>query len=347
MVFHDVSGRGMLWNRAAGRQTGWNMSTVTLLKYSNTNTYLIEGSSGAILFDTGWAGTFNEFCKALGEAGKRLQDISYIMISHFHPDHMGIVQEIADHGATIVVPELQKPYLHTADDIFAKDKRIRFKSIEDDKVKVISLDVSRAFLKMIGLEGEILHTPGHSDDSISLWLDEGLLFVGDLNPLYELEMHKGTMIGESWEKLLRLGPKKVYYGHAKPAELSGGSLQANPEMNKAGSSLSETSSEKNGGSLSEPGSARDGGSLTETGSDISSGLALGDTANIDKENTADRDMYLLVSRIMKYIDRGYSLEKIERKTGASSEFIEDVSRMYLTHQNVGVQGILDRIEIKN
>ena len=323
MVFHDVSGRGMLWNRAAGRQTGWNMSTVTLLKYSNTNTYLIEGSSGAILFDTGWAGTFNEFCKALGVAGKRLQGISYIMISHFHPDHMGIVQEIADHGATIVVPELQKPYLHTADDIFTKDKRIRFKPIEDDKVKVISLDVSRAFLKMIGLEGEILHTPGHSDDSISLWLDEGLLFVGDLNPLYELEMHKGTMIGESWEKLLRLGPKKVYYGHAKPAELSGGSLQANPEMNKAGSSLSETSS------------------------DISSGLALGETASIDKEGTADRDMYLLVSRIMKYIDRGYSLEKIERKTGASSEFIEDVSRMYLTHQNVGVQGILDRIEIKN
>ena len=29
------------------------------------------------------------------------------------------------------------------------------------------------------------------------------------------------------------------------------------------------------------------------------------------------------------------------------EFIEDVTRMYLTHTNVTVQGILDRIEIKN
>ena len=41
------------------------------------------------------------------------------------------------------------------------------------------------------------------------------------------------------------------------------------------------------------------------------------------------------------------MEKIHRKTGAEPGFIEDVNRMYLTHQNVGVQGILDRIEIKN
>ena len=35
------------------------------------------------------------------------------------------------------------------------------------------------------------------------------------------------------------------------------------------------------------------------------------------------------------------------KTGADKTFIQDVMRMYLTHQNIGVQGILDRIEIKN
>ena len=31
---------------------------VTQLKYSNTNTYLISGKKGCVLFDTGWAGTF-------------------------------------------------------------------------------------------------------------------------------------------------------------------------------------------------------------------------------------------------------------------------------------------------
>jgi hypothetical protein len=50
--------------------------------------------------------------------------------------------------------------------------------------------------------------------------------------------------------------------------------------------------------------------------------------------------------IMGYIDKGISLERIQKKTGADSTFIEDVTRMYLTHKDVGVQGILDRIEIK-
>ena len=49
---------------------------------------------------------------------------------------------------------------------------------------------------------------------------------------------------------------------------------------------------------------------------------------------------------MKYIDKGKTLEVIQKKTKADKVFIEDVARMYLTHQGVGVQGILDRIEIK-
>ena len=262
---------------------------ITELKYSNTNTYLIEGCAGTVLFDTGWAGTFSAFCKALGDNKKRIQDINYILISHFHPDHMGIAQEIADYGPVIVITGFQKNYVHSSDDIFAKDSKIRFEPVIDDNLKIISVTNSRAFLKRVGINGELIDTPGHSDDSISLLLDEGFLFVGDLNPLYELELHKGTQIEESWNKLLSYKPNKIFYGHAKPAVLN-------------------------------------------------------------EESTAlydESDMYKLVSQIMRYIDRGFSLEKIKKKTGADSVFIEDVNRMYLTHQDVGVQGILDRIEIKN
>ena len=49
---------------------------------------------------------------------------------------------------------------------------------------------------------------------------------------------------------------------------------------------------------------------------------------------------------MNLIDKGCDVKKIQKKTGADISFIQDVMRMYLTHQNVGVQGILDRIEIK-
>ena len=258
------------------------------LKYSNTNTYLIKGSRGIILFDTGWAGTFSAFCREIGKLDIQVQKIDYIFISHFHPDHMGIAQEIAEYGPVIVVMDVQREYIHAADYVIKKEKNDTFIPIVDDNVNYIRIEESRELLDTIGISGEIISTPGHSDDSISLWTDSGELFVGDLNPLYELELHKGTQIEKSWNRLLKLKPETVYYGHAK-------------------------------------------------------------TANVSMEKVPPRatdDLYKLVSMIIKNIDRGVSLDKIQKKTGADSTFIEDVARMYLTHQNVGVQGILDRIEIK-
>ena len=189
------------------------------LKAGNTNTYLIPIKGGYILFDTPWAGTFTEFCKAIGQVNVSASDIKYVFVSHFHPDHMGIAQNIADLGATIVVLDVQKDYIHWADKVFEKDKRTGFIPIDDTKVKLVEVSKSRSFLKMIGAEGEVIHTPGHTDDSISLKLDSGELFVGDLNPLYELELHKGTAIHDSWDKLLSLHPMIVYYGHARAYEI--------------------------------------------------------------------------------------------------------------------------------
>ncbi len=271
------------------------MIKVIELGYSSTNTYLIKGERGSLLFDTGWAGTFPAFCRAIKEKGVKLREVGFIMISHFHPDHMGIAQEIADNGPTIVILDVQKPYIHVSDGIFAKEPKKDFIPVKDDEIKVITHKESRSFLKNLGIEGEMIYTPGHSDDSISLWLDEGSLFVGDLNPLYERELHKGTIIDKTWEKLLSFDPHTVYYGHAKTAH---------PRKK-------------------------------------------GDDSLLTDRSAGGGDLYYLVSRIMKYIDRGYSIEKICRKTGSDNDFVQEVNRMYLTHQNVGVQGILDRIEIRN
>ena len=262
------------------------------LKYSGTNTYLVRGTDGSILFDTGWAGSFPQFCRALGEAGATVREIRYLLISHFHPDHMGIAQEIAGCGVRIVAADVQRAHIHDADRVFAKEGNRLYRPIVDEDVHIISCGESRPLLKECGIAGEVVHTPGHSEDSISLCLDEGVLFVGDLNPLYELDIHRGTQIGDSWDKLLARNPVKVYYGHAKAAELDG-----ERRMSK-------------------------------------------------KEFGHSKDIYRLVKKIMKYIDKGYMLQEIERATGADEAFLEDVARMYLTHRNISVQGILDRIEIK-
>ena len=295
------------------------------LRYSNTNTYLIEGDHGKLLFDTGWAGTFPMLCRALGEQKTSVQEISGVMISHFHPDHMGIAQEIADQGAALLIPDLQKPFLHAADAIFEKEKGTRFVPIEEEQARFFSIKESRAVLKELSLNGQVFHTPGHSDDSISLWLDEGALFVGDLNPLYELELHKGTQIGESWERLLKLQPKTVYYGHAKTAV-----LEETPE----GISWK--------GSMDKP-SSLEGQSHSLCLKKHSLGAQQEETAST---TLSDSEKYALVSRMMKLIDKGYDIKRIQKKTHADEKFIENVMRMYLTHQNISVQGILDRIELR-
>ena len=55
---------------------------------------LLRGTDGSVLFDTGWAGSFPQFGRAPGETGATVQEIRYLFISRFHPDHMGIAQEI-------------------------------------------------------------------------------------------------------------------------------------------------------------------------------------------------------------------------------------------------------------
>lgn len=270
-----------------------NVPLIHELRYSGTNTYVIEGEKGILLFDTGWAGTFSAFCRAMGELRIPVQKVSFILVSHFHPDHMGIAQEIANEGAVLLLPEVQKDFVHAADGIFEKEGK-HFVPVDEAAARHITLSESRAVLREIGITGEIIATPGHSDDSISLVLDSGEIFAGDLNPLYELELHKGTQIAESWKKLLAFAPKEIYYGHARKCVLW-------EESRPAGAAVKET-------------------------------------------NT---DLHALVGKIMKLADKGCDMDKIQKKTGAGRGFIEDVLRMYLTHRNVGVQGILDRIEIKN
>ncbi len=52
------------------------------LKYANTNTYLVEGSNGSLLVDTGYAGTLSAFYKALKQNDIRIKDIEYVLATH-------------------------------------------------------------------------------------------------------------------------------------------------------------------------------------------------------------------------------------------------------------------------
>ena len=187
----------------------------TKLKYGNTNTFFIRGMRGNLLVDTDYAGTLPAFYKAIKEQEIKISDITYVLATHYHPDHIGLVSELIRLGVKLLVIDAQCPYIHFADTIFGRDKSLAYEPIPTDHATIIGTEESRAFLKRLGIDGEIVSTTSHSADSISLILDGGECFVGDLEPIeYLAAYEQNDKLKHDWELIMRFTPKTIYYAHA-------------------------------------------------------------------------------------------------------------------------------------
>ena len=193
--------------------------TMIRLKYGNTNTFFIHGDNAGLLFDTDYAGTLSAFYKAIKQNGIAVKDIGYILASHYHPDHMGLISELMKQSVKLLVVDVQKGFLHYSDGIFARDG-FSYSPINELSATVISCEESRALLSCMGIHGRIIHTPSHSEDSISLVLDDGNCFVGDLEPLEYLEAYQeNTSLRSDWDHILSLSPKRIFYAHMPEKQL--------------------------------------------------------------------------------------------------------------------------------
>ena len=183
------------------------------LKYGNTNTFFIRGDQGGLLIDTDYAGTLPAFYKAMKNADIRMTDINYVLATHYHPDHMGLVGQLVEQGIELLLVDIQKEAVHFSDKIFEKDK-LEYSKINEADAKNISCEESRRVLSSIGIHGEIIHTPSHSVDSISLILDDGSCFVGDLEPLEYLEAYDNNEeLKNDWNLIMSYDPKTIFFAH--------------------------------------------------------------------------------------------------------------------------------------
>ena len=188
---------------------------VSKIKYGNTNTFFIHGTGGNLLIDTDYAGTLPAFYRAIKQHDIKISDITYVLATHYHPDHIGLVSELMKQGVKLLLLDAQKPYVHFADEIFARDKRLDYEPINEDNAVIVSRKESRRFLDNLGIAGEIVSTPSHSEDSISLFLDNGISFVGDLEPIEYLDAYEENIeLKRDWETVMRFNPQIIYYAHA-------------------------------------------------------------------------------------------------------------------------------------
>ncbi len=188
---------------------------LTKLRYGNTNTFFIKGTGGGLLIDTDYAGTLGAFFKAIKAAGIGIGDISYVMATHYHPDHCGLIGELQDLGAKLLLIDVQASGVHFADSVFARDKKLAYKPVRDAEAEVIRCEDGRAFLARLGIGGDILAAPSHSGDSVSVIFDTGDCVVGDLEPLeFAAGYENGAALRADWERIAAYRPKRILPAHA-------------------------------------------------------------------------------------------------------------------------------------
>ena len=196
--------------------------TIVNVGYRSTNYWVVSADTARLLVDIGWPGTMGQMLANMKRMDVPLNEIRYALATHYHIDHAGLAQELKQAGVLLLVLDVQLTAIPLMKGATKPQDNYVDISLHDNVV--ISLQESRGALAEIGISGEILHTPGHSDDSVSLLLDDGAVFTGDLTHPSMIGPEDGDVVTASWRLLKEKGATDVYPAHGPvrplPVELS-------------------------------------------------------------------------------------------------------------------------------
>ena len=183
--------------------------TIVNVGYRSTNYWVISVGTSRLLVDIGWPGTLGTMKANLKKMGVPLEEIRYAVATHYHIDHAGLAEELKREGVPLLIIEHQVnaiPLMKT----WTKpvDKYVEVTMAGNI---VVPFQESRTLLAKIGIAGEIVPTPGHSDHCVSLLLDDGSVFTGDLPP--EGAAFDNPTALASWQFLRQRGAKQVFPAH--------------------------------------------------------------------------------------------------------------------------------------
>lgn len=183
--------------------------TIVNVGYRSTNYWVISAGTARLLVDIGWPGTLGIMKTNLRRMGISLGEIRYALATHYHIDHAGLAEELKKEGVALLVPDVQVSAIPLMKTWTKPDDH--YVDITENGNVVISFGQSRQILSEIGIAGEILHTPGHTDHCVSLLLDDGSVFTGDLPP--ETYAYDNPVALASWKMLRERGATRIYPAH--------------------------------------------------------------------------------------------------------------------------------------
>ena len=208
-----------------------------------TNVYVIEGSNGHILVDSGWDS--QESLWALQEgikaANLKLRDITKVVITHIHPDHYGLSSKIKQIcGAQVAIHRIDASFISPRYKDFANlikktGELLRQNGVPENELpqlkeaslwmnKYVTPDAPEVMLEdgdiisNDSFELEVLLTPGHSPGHICLYERERKFILTGDHVLYDTAPHIGfnpqsgdNPLGDYVSSLKKLERLKVHF----------------------------------------------------------------------------------------------------------------------------------------
>ncbi|MCK9566084.1 MAG: MBL fold metallo-hydrolase [Methanothrix sp.] len=167
--------------------------------------YLIYGQE-ICLIDSGVAGSEKIILEYLKATGRSTQEISRLILTHAHPDHIGAAAAIKRIcGCTVAAHAAEKAWIEDVK-LQAKERPVPgFFSLVSGSVQVDQTLQEGDILHLAGgLTLRVLHTPGHSPGSISLWLaEDSAIFSADAVPIAgDMPIYQDIL--ESVQSILKL-----------------------------------------------------------------------------------------------------------------------------------------------
>ena len=144
--------------------------------------HLIVVDDGVVLVDTGVPKRSAEIGRALHEMRRRIGDVTTVLLTHHHPDHVGGLGEVRRRsGAQVVAHRLDVPVIDGSR-VIRPTGLMRVAELVMGRPEPVAVDVVLAADGPTPVPGiTAVHTPGHTAGHTSFLLDRdrGVLFAGD------------------------------------------------------------------------------------------------------------------------------------------------------------------------
>ncbi|MEA4813545.1 MAG: MBL fold metallo-hydrolase [Oscillospiraceae bacterium] len=222
------------------------MDNFQKIELSRTNCFLLRAADGYLLIDCGYAGNEQRFLLKLKRLGLEPSSVRYLLLTHHHSDHCGLLPYLLSLNPQIriIMNEKCAAYLEAGRNVHPAAERyasgtlsaaMQLYGLAGGKAAdtfspyfrragdIILSEQHDVLPDFIGIPGRFLHTPGHTKGSISLIVGEDA-FVGDAArnilklagaPYEPILYYDKEACHDSWRRILSTGAKRIHPAHGK------------------------------------------------------------------------------------------------------------------------------------